>query len=216
MRPVRIKRRGVTVDGKRLRELRQLRGLTQDELARVAGIAERTVRSAEAGLRIRVDFLRFLATSLGIETVDLVADRSELRVFAAEDKQVNSLLQAIHGYAFENDLSGYHRLMSPSILLRLPGPESIPFVGEYRGLDGLRLLYERAQATVVHEDAIDISDIRTGGNLVVMQFTDSARIISTGKKFRGYCQYVYEFDKGRIMRVDNFFDSGAVLEAMTQ
>ncbi len=76
MKPIGISRRGLTADGHRLRQLRQARGLTQIDLAKIAGISPRTLRTlrtAEAGGRGRIDFLRFIATALGVEVTDLAA-----------------------------------------------------------------------------------------------------------------------------------------------
>ncbi len=216
MKPVRIPRRGLTVDGQRLQQLRRVRGLTQAELARLAGIAVRTVRSAEAGLRIRVDFARFLATVLGVEVVDLAAERDELCVYATEDKNVVNVLQALHVYTYERDLSEYERILAPNALLRMPGPEEIPLCGEYRGIDGLRGLLEYVSENLTHEDGIDFSDIRTSGNLMVIQFQDATRYTKTGKVYRGLTQYVYEFEKGRVVRVDNTFDTHAMIDVFKE
>ena len=69
-----VRQRGVLVDGRRLRELRRARGLTQIELAVISGVSARTIRNAEAGRPIRVDFLKFLATAVGVPATDLAAD----------------------------------------------------------------------------------------------------------------------------------------------
>ncbi len=212
MKPVRISRRGLTVDGRRLRQLRRARGWTQPELAEIAGIAVRTLRTAEAGQRIRADFVRFLAIALGVEMVDLAAERDELRMYATEDRNVANVLQALHAYAYERDLSEYEQILSPNAVLRAPGPEEIPICGEHRGVDGLRTLFEFVSENIDHEEGIDFSDIRTSGNLMVLQFQDATRFIKTGKVYRGLTQYIYEFEKGRLVRVDNYFDTHEIFK----
>ncbi len=64
--------RGVTVDPKRFKYHRQLRGLTQKDLARKAGCVERTVWNAEHGRTISAGQFRALATAMEIEPTELL------------------------------------------------------------------------------------------------------------------------------------------------
>src|SRR5262245_26210669 len=63
-------------DANRLREFRRLRGFSQEEMARRAGVDERTIRRAERGETIpHGETVRIFATTLGVAPDDLfVAD----------------------------------------------------------------------------------------------------------------------------------------------
>lgn len=206
-----VKQRGVHVN-KRLRELRQARGLTQSELAAAAGVSDRTIRNAEAGRRIRVDFLRYLAIALGVEPAVIAADCQTLEAASIEEKNVARILSAMQTYVPDYDLSGYREILGPDTFTRLPGPSLIPVCGEYRGIDGFQKLRERAHASFRHEE-IPTLDIRASGNLVLIQFMDRARAIPTGLTYSAWCQYIFEFDRGRVKRIDNFFDTYALAQA---
>jgi transcriptional regulator with XRE-family HTH domain len=55
-----------------LRELRELHGLTQKELADVSGVSLRSVAGYEGGAHVRPNTARKLAQALNVEVVDLV------------------------------------------------------------------------------------------------------------------------------------------------
>lgn len=61
-----------TLDGDRIRELRERLGFTQDVLAREAGLTARTVQAAEAGRRVDAESARRLARGLAVPLARLV------------------------------------------------------------------------------------------------------------------------------------------------
>ena len=64
--------------GKRLRQLRQARGLTQEALAEALGVHVRTVRNMEAGVHgPQFDNLEKLAQVLGVEVKALFSFENE-------------------------------------------------------------------------------------------------------------------------------------------
>lgn len=205
--------RGIKVDAQRLSQIRKARGLTQRELAVAAGVGERTVRNAEAGRRVRLDFLKYLATALGVEVLDVVLDNDELQISLQEQQRVGHILAAIDCFAGEGDLSEFIGLGAPNIFLNMPGAPHVPFAGEYRGADGLRTLEDRNREFLLRERPPEILDIRASGKLVVLSGQDWFSAIPTGKSFSTWWQQIYEFDEGRIVRVDVLGDTALAASA---
>jgi transcriptional regulator with XRE-family HTH domain len=58
----------------KLREARELQGLTQKELADVSGVSLRSIAGYESGSHVRPNTARKLANALGLEVADLVDD----------------------------------------------------------------------------------------------------------------------------------------------
>ena len=56
----------------KLREVRELQGLTQKDLAEVSGVSLRSIAGYEGGARVRPNTARKLANALDVEVVDLV------------------------------------------------------------------------------------------------------------------------------------------------
>jgi len=199
--------RGVMVNAQRLRQIRQARGLTQQQLAIRAGVGERTVRNAEQSRRIRLDFLGYLATVLGVEIADIINDRDEMRLALLEQRRVDHIFAAIEAHAKEGDQQEFFKLLSPHCVLNFPGPAVVPISGEYRGVDGLKLFFERSLSFIGYESLPEIVKIRTGGNLVVVSGVDRLRALTTGKTFSTPWTHIYEFENGHVLRLDNLCDN---------
>lgn len=205
--------RGIEVDSQRLRQLRRARGLTQKQLATRAGIAERTVRSAETGGRLRLSFLRYLAIALSVDVADVVHDRDELRTALLEESRLGHILGAIQHLVDERDMSEYLGLMAENIVINVPGPEEAGITGQYRGHDGVRTLGDRNREFLTYQRPPEMTDMRSSGNLVVISGTDCLQIVSTGKQVTMAWQHLYEFDKGRIVRLDAWADTSSIIWA---
>ena len=120
---------GIQVDSLRFRQLRRARGLTQHELARLAGVGERTVRNAETGQRVRLDFLRYLAIALGVDVTDVAHDNDEMRPALLGEKRIEHIMTAIECCVCEHDMSELIGLTSVSAVVRIPGAANVPFAG---------------------------------------------------------------------------------------
>lgn len=83
-----------TIFGQRLREIRELRAWTQEELAEKAGLAASVVSHYETGVRRKpsADNLVKLAKALGV-TVDYLLGRTEMP--EVSDERVAALLRSL-------------------------------------------------------------------------------------------------------------------------
>jgi prepilin-type N-terminal cleavage/methylation domain-containing protein/prepilin-type processing-associated H-X9-DG protein len=119
----------------------------------------------------------------------------------------------VQAYAMDHDITELRELVWPDVLLRSPGPSVIPFTGEYRGIDGLRRINEISQATIRHEELPVFDEIRASGDLVLFRFQDRARVLPTGIVYSSPTLHLYEFEKGRVKRIENLFDTHALMQA---
>jgi transcriptional regulator with XRE-family HTH domain len=76
-----------------LRELRELHGLTQKELADVSGVSLRSVAGYEGGAHARPNTARKLAQALNVEVADLVGATSHPKASASSQPSFNGLLE---------------------------------------------------------------------------------------------------------------------------
>lgn len=205
--------RGIQVNAVRFRQIRLARQFTQQQLAKLAGVSERTVRNAEAGRRVRLDFLGYLSSVLAVEVQEIVLDSDELRTAQLEQTRAGHIMAAINAIVNERDFSELFSLVSKDVIISVPGPKSVPFCGDYRGVDGMRTLGDRSLESIEYERATEFTEIRSSGKLVVVTGRDWFHAISTGKSISPWWQHIYEFDKGRIVRIDDWTDATVLDEA---
>ena len=99
----RITQKGVVVDAKLIRELRQSFGMSQDKLAQAAGCSKRTVENAEAGKRVSFRTCQELADALRVSVNSLVASKKNKGIEANIANVEMVLLRAL----LENDLETF-------------------------------------------------------------------------------------------------------------
>lgn len=140
--------RGVLVDGVKLLAARQRSGLTQLELARVAGVDVKTIRKAERGGRIDLPPLTRLAKAVAIDVQLLIASEP------ADDDLQERRRTTIYDWAraFDaHDMPGLLALYHDDATLRLPGGPNVPFGGVFRGKELIRQAHEAAWSTTRQE-----------------------------------------------------------------
>jgi transcriptional regulator with XRE-family HTH domain len=205
--------RGIQVDAARFRQIRQARGFSQQELAKLSGVSERTVRNVESGQPVRLDFLRYLTMALSVDVLDVVHDREELRLVLREQRHGEQLLAAISEHSAHQDPSSYFDLLAHDVNVFCHGPQGLAMCGEYRGLSGVQSLLEISTTSVAFNSESKILNIRTGGKLVVINGVDCLTAVPTGKLFTTPWMNVYEFEDGHIERIDMWADIDMVQQA---
>jgi transcriptional regulator with XRE-family HTH domain len=194
--------RGIEPHSELIRRLRKARRLTQAELAVVAGVSERTVRNAETGRRVQVEFLGYLATALGAELEDFVREGAELRAATRQQQRIGLIREAVDAYAVRDDFWPLRRLLSPKATIRIVAPAEVPFAGEFCGYEGLKRLFDLSREYVHYLEAPKVAEIRASGNFVILNGTDRFRVIGTSRYYEGWWQHIYEYEKGQIVRAD--------------
>ncbi len=118
--------------------LRDSKGLTQQQLAEIAGYSERLISKAEAGQPISIGTIDDLAEALSTEDEpiypeDLITDpvKHAKEYIAAVYTRGKGVVDAI-AHFLDDDL-----------VFRVAGdPEQLPFAGEHHGIDGVRRMFD--------------------------------------------------------------------------
>lgn len=134
----------VPVNGQRMQMLRQLAGMTQEELAQKAGYSDRLVRKAEASSPLRKSTVADLADALSTESQRVtVADL----VFSRELIAVDIADFLLNG---NSTLSGtWSDLLHPKFSLHAAGEElNIPFAGHHAGAGAFEAFRNQLNTTI--------------------------------------------------------------------
>jgi hypothetical protein len=116
-------------------------------------------------------------------------------------------------FAYDRDLTVMRSLMAKSVRIVVPGPDAIPFCGEFHGFDGFQEFLDKVETAVAYERPYEVTEVRASGNLVVMSGKEWLKAIPTGKTFTSHWQHVYEFENGRLVRLDDWDDTFSCAEA---
>ncbi len=136
--------RGAFADGALLRSDRIRCGLTQEELADLAGLDVKTVRKAERGGRLDLSTLGRLADVLETETGRLV--RWGLQVADLRARRHNELRRWFEAWD-AHDRDGVLAIYHEKATLRLPGGPTIPIHGIFHGKAEIGRAHEMAWST---------------------------------------------------------------------
>jgi transcriptional regulator with XRE-family HTH domain len=162
--------RGAQANGEQIQSFRQSRGLTQEQLASLAGIDAKTLRKAERGHRLDLGTLSRLSFALEVSVSSLIVvtcTPQELEIRRRD--AVLRWHRAWDAHEMEELLSIYHE----NAVLHLPGGPDIPFAGEHCGKEAIRQCHKIAWSTC-ETDAVGTEDF----NL----FASDNAVILSGKK----------------------------------
>jgi transcriptional regulator with XRE-family HTH domain len=137
--------RGVAVNGAMFLRARTQRGLTQEELARLARVDAKTIRKAEQGKRLDLIPLTRVARVLDTDVRLLILPNGS--VPSHHEKLRNVVVtwsRAFDDCDMETLLALYH----DDAVLRLPGGPNIPFGGMFQGKEEIRRAHELTWTSV--------------------------------------------------------------------
>ncbi len=205
----------VLADGHKLRAFRRARGLTQLELAMLAGVSERTVRSAETGTRIKLDVLDRLVAELKVELVEAVSDQEELRNAMLVNSNVDRILQTYAAYIEEWDLGPLRELALPQVTIDVLMTEELLCTGRFRGIDEIERLRDEASALFEpYSQEFEVQEIRAHGPLVIISGEDVLHNVGKYQEVRMQSTLIFTFNKTHLERVEHFTNSHAFFKCL--
>jgi transcriptional regulator with XRE-family HTH domain len=203
--------RGAMANGKNLKAARTIRGLTQEQLAALAGVDAKTVRNAEQSKRLDVGSLARLALALGTELHRVIRSPNPLAAMLAARRKAVEKWQAAWK---ARDMNALLALYHEQAALHLPGGPIIPFGGEFRGKESVQQVAELAWAIIatIRPTFQDHSLIVSGAIAVLYGACGLRR--PDGAEIRLSSTHLFTFDKRLIIdhRVD--YDTLSFVHAM--
>ncbi len=136
--------RGAQANGEQIQAVRKLRGLTQEQLASLAGVDVKTARKAERGQRLDLGPLTKISFALNVDVGSLIVVTPSPRDL--EIRRRDAVLRWLRCWD-ARDMEGLLSLFDDAVVLHLPGGPNIPFSGEHRGKEAMRRANEIAWST---------------------------------------------------------------------
>lgn len=199
--------RGLRVCGDSLRELRIMRGLTQLELAKLAGYSERLVRKAEAGGALSLTSIDDLAEALSCKERRVAA--SDLCSFP--EGIARKFVECYDEH--ERHMLDYcGHLLSADFVFQCAGEPSSLMAGEWRGLGGFQTWLDKlfSIARRPHRKCLKATYM-IAQDLVTARYHD----IFTAADQSQHVMWVnlhFTIRHGLIERIENEFDTSLALK----
>ena len=193
----------ICANGRQVAHYRKQRGLTQKELAQIAGYSERLIRKAEAGGSLSERTIRDLAQALtndgdAVRLADLICSPESL---------ARAFIAAYATYEAEMIAHVEHFIDPEAILICAGDPETIPFAGEWHGIEGFDRWVRTFFATLVRpEKDFYQPEALSQGNTVVLWGQELAHAPDLPFPPIWVTQR-FHFREGKIYRFDNLFDT---------
>lgn len=180
-------------------------------------MSERTVRSAEAGARIKLDVLQRLATELKVELVDLVSDQDELRGALLANANVDRVLETYAAYIEEWDLGPLRELAAPQLTIDVLATEELLCTGRFRGIEEIERLRDEAYAVFEpFSQEFEVQEIRAYGPLVIINGEDILHNVGKHQEVRMQSTLIFTFNSSKLERVEHFTNSHAFFKCLRE
>lgn len=187
--------RGIKTNGEQLRQLRQARGWTQEEMASAVGCSERTIRNAERGERIDLGTLRQMAECL---SVDLVAVSCPLDSDQQELDRNKQVVLDWEAAMIAADVDRVMTFYAPQAVEIIPGSAGLPGVGR---ADGIAQVREHMAAALSAFEILSIKQrkIDATENMVFHRVEAVLRAQPTGRTFEATILNEIELENQKIV-----------------
>jgi DNA-binding XRE family transcriptional regulator len=196
--------RSVRINSMLLRQLRIDRGLTQRELAKLAGYSERLIRKAETGGCLSIETIQNIAEALVGEDGQATVQRLSLDILTVAKQWVTAFDTLGQGMVPHVK----HHLATDFIFVCPGDPTVAPFIGTWHGADGLQQWLDRFFGVFRRRPLTDAT-FAVGENSVHARFWESGYI---GEQLCGPIRINMHFqfnDEGLIRRIDDDYDTQA-------
>jgi transcriptional regulator with XRE-family HTH domain len=202
--------------GEKIKSFRASLGLTQLQLALRAGVSERTVRSAERGRPLKLEFLDFLATALGVGVREVVREQAEIASQLEWQHNAETLQEFLKRSLTAGEAADLVDLIHPEyetvfhfgslrcgeILAKYPRRSGIDEARE--NIDFLHDLHSQIASRNAR-----IGPAQGAGQLVVFRAEDCIQYRDGLTEF-GHAVHLIEFEGRRIRRWTEFCVSGSM------
>ena len=202
----------ITPNSAQLKRLRQSHGLTQLEVAQLAGVSERTVRNAESGKRLFRDFLEYIAGALEVPLVEVATFPKELCVDRAMARRI---LTAFFRLFDEGSFGELKDLFASTATLVQPGPPGIPLYGTFHGAEIEKFYQEQCIPLLqFRTEQPQVQSVYVGENFISVYTTDAGLGAPTGKVAKPYSGMItFTLENDRIILLRNIAETHTVVEA---
>ena len=199
--------KGVSVCGESLRQLRIARGMTQMELARVAGYSERLIRKAEAGGSLSLTTIEDLADALSchhkrITTSDLCSSPEAIARSFVECYDEHEQLML--------DYCGH--LLADDFVFHCAGEEASNMAGEWRGVTGFQAWLDQLFSIVSRPQRKCLqASYMAAEERVVAHYSDTF-VAADHSQHVMWVNLHFTIRDGRIERIDDEFDTSLAIK----
>jgi transcriptional regulator with XRE-family HTH domain len=199
--------------GEKLRHLRRALGWTQLELALRAGVAERTVRSAERGRPVRREFLDYLAGALGVELPELAREPGALAGFVCWRRNAQAVNDGVTRLCWDGDAGPLVEMLHPKFEIeyhdRAPHELNMAgMAGVFQGTSDIQRSIDNAlefRSRIIERRTIAHPPVGYG-NVVIVRASDEFTA-SNGYRESTWTVQAYYFEDKRIVRADHYSGS---------
>lgn len=125
------------------------------------------------------------------------------------------VVKALYAAFDAGDMAKVRRLIAPDATWTYYGPEhAIPFAGTRKGPDGVADFFAKVDATLRDAKAGQ-RDYIVDGDQVAVPGTEESTVKETGEHYLVHNLHLFKITNGKIVRFEEYIDSGAVMEAFT-
>jgi ketosteroid isomerase-like protein len=122
------------------------------------------------------------------------------------------VVKQLYGAMGQSDISEALAVLDEDVTFVIPGPPNVGAAGTWRGHDGVRTCLQKLRESQENQ-SVDFREFVDGPNTVVVLLTVKAKVRATGKIFASDIIHFFTLRDGKIVRLLDFFDTAALVDA---